>query len=99
MLLMPTVSIMKADSKDINIRSSYNLGAISFTPNDVVKTIKKHIPEFKIDYNPDFRQDIADGWPASIDDSIARKDWNWAHKYDLESITKEMLTELKKKYD
>ena len=92
-----TVSIMAADRKDIKIRSSYNLSAVSFTPNDVVKSIQNHIPEFTIEYNPDFRQDIADSWPQSIDDSHARTDWNWKHRFSLNDITKEMLTQLKSK--
>ncbi|WP_066223266.1 NAD-dependent epimerase/dehydratase family protein [Formosa haliotis] len=92
-----TVSIMAAPSESIKIRSSYNLSAVSFTPNDVVKSIKKHLPEFKITYNPDFRQAIADSWPQSIDDSHAREDWGWNHKFSLDDITTEMLTNLKAK--
>jgi nucleoside-diphosphate-sugar epimerase len=57
--------------------------------------IKKHIPDFKISYTPDFRQQIADSWPSSIDDSAARKDWNWKHKFDLSSMTTEMLSNIK----
>ncbi|MCL4138945.1 UNVERIFIED_CONTAM: hypothetical protein GTU68_000447 [Idotea baltica] len=91
-----TVDIMQAKDESIKIRSSYNLGAISFTPREIAKSIKKHIPEFSISYNPDFRQDIANSWPKSIDDSRAREDWNWKHSFSLEDITKEMLLQLGK---
>ena len=89
-----TVQIMQADSDQIKIRSSYNLSAMSFTPAQVATEIKKHIPEFEITYSPDFRQKIADSWPASINDSQARQDWNWNQKFDLESMTVEMLKQL-----
>jgi len=92
------VQLMKAPSEQINIRSSYNLSAISFTPSEIFAEIKKHIPEFEIFYKPDFRQQIADSWPKSIDDSAARKDWGWNHKFDLTNITSEMLSQLEKKY-
>lgn len=90
-----TVDIMHAEADRIKIRSAYNLSAISFTPNEISKSIQKHIPEFKITYNPDFRQAIADTWPKSIDDTNAREDWDWKHDFDLEKITKEMLDNLK----
>lgn len=89
-----TVDIMDAAPEKIKIRSSYNLAAMSFTPVEIAESIKKHIPEFTISYSPDFRQEIADSWPKSIDDSSAREDWNWDHSYDLEATTKEMLTQL-----
>ena len=90
-----TVEIMQAPNESIKIRSSYNLSGVSFTPAEIAKEIKKHIPDFTISYKPDFRQKIADSWPASIDDSSARKDWNWKHKFDLDSMTVEMLENLK----
>jgi nucleoside-diphosphate-sugar epimerase len=90
-----TIQIMQAPAEQIKIRSSYNLAAMSFTPTEIAAEIKKHIPEFTISYEPDFRQKIADSWPASIDDRDARKDWNWKHKYDLETMTKDMLEHLK----
>lgn len=90
-----TVNIMHADASAIKIRSSYNLAAISFTPNDVFEAIKKHLPNFTITYNPDYRQNIANSWPKSIDDSHARNDWEWEHSFDLETMTKEMLLNLK----
>ncbi len=89
-----TISIMQAESDDIKIRSSYNLAAISFTPTEIAAEIKKHIPNFEITYEPDFRQQIADSWPASIDDSRARQDWGWKHEFDLSQITTEMLRNL-----
>ena len=90
-----TIEIMQASSEQIKIRSSYNLSGISFTPAEIAEEIKKHIPDFTISYKPDFRQKIADSWPASIDDSYAREDWHWKHKFDLASMTKEMLEHLK----
>lgn len=93
-----TVNIMEADKEDIKIRSSYNLAGMSFDPEDVTASIKKHISEFKISYEPDFRQDIADSWPQSIDDSKARKDWGWESKISLDEMTEIMLTNLKDKY-
>ncbi|NGX83182.1 NAD-dependent epimerase/dehydratase family protein [Aequorivita sp. KMM 9714] len=93
-----TVNIMEADKEDIKIRSSYNLAGMSFDPEDVTASIKKHIPEFEISYEPDFRQDIADSWPQSIDDSEARKDWGWESKISLDEMTEIMLTNLKDKY-
>ena len=90
-----TIEIMQASSEQIKIRSSYNLSGISFTPAEIAAEIKKHIPDFTISYKPDFRQKIADSWPASIDDSYAREHWHWKHKFDLASMTKEMLEHLK----
>ena len=91
-----TIQIMQAPAEQVKIRSSYNLAAMSFTPTEIAAEIKKHIPEFTISYSPDFRQKIADSWPASIDDSSARKDWGWSHKFDIESMTEDMLEHLKK---
>lgn len=93
-----TIQIMNAPAEQLSIRSSYNLAAISFTPKEIAEEIQKHIQDFKITYKPDFRQDIADTWPRSIDDSVAQKDWNWSPKFDLTKMTNEMLTELGKKY-
>lgn len=89
-----TIQIMEAPVEAIKIRSSYNLAAMSFTPTEIAAEITKHIPDFKITYNPDFRQKIADSWPASIDDSSAREDWGWNHKFDLDSMTQDMLEHL-----
>ena len=91
-----TIQIMQAPAEQVKIRSSYNLAAMSFTPTEIAAEIKKHIPDFNITYTPDFRQKIADSWPASIDDSLARKDWGWNHKFDIKSMTEDMLEHLKK---
>ncbi len=91
-----TIQIMQSPKEQIKIRSSYNLAAMSFTPTEIAEEIKKSIPEFTITYHPDFRQKIADSWPASIDDSYAREDWNWSHQFDISSMTKDMLDHLKK---
>jgi len=89
-----TIQIMQADANDIKIRTSYNLSAIDFTPEELAEEIKKHIPEFTISYQPDFRQGIADSWPQTIDDSYARNDWNWSHKYDISAMTKDIIKNL-----
>lgn len=94
-----TINIMKAKPDAVKIRSSYNLAAISFSPNDIVKSIKKYIPEFKMTYLPDYRQSIADSWPKSINDSYARQDWRWRHSFSLDDVTKEMVLQLNKKYN
>jgi nucleoside-diphosphate-sugar epimerase len=93
-----TTDLMQASSDNLSIRSSYNLSAISFTPKEIFESIKRQLPDFSITYNPDFRQAIADSWPSSIDDSVARKDWNWQHNCDLDTMTNVMLKALKEKY-
>lgn len=90
-----TLELMDAPPENIRTHRSYNLGAISFSPAEIAAAIKQHIPEFTIDYQPDYRQAIADSWPASIDDSEARKDWNWEPEYDLAKVTEDMLKNLK----
>ena len=90
-----TIRIMQAPAEEIKIRSSYNLAAMSFSPKEIAAEIQKHIPDFTISYSPDFRQKIADSWPASIDDSEARKDWNWHPEFNLESMTENMLKNLR----
>jgi nucleoside-diphosphate-sugar epimerase len=82
---------MEAPEEQIAIRSSYNLGGISFTPREIAAEIKQHIPDFSISYAPDFRQKIADSWPGSIDDADARKDWGWKEKYDMKELVSVML--------
>ncbi len=89
-----TIQIMQADAKDIQIRTSYNLAAMSFTPQEIAVEIQRHIPHFKMSYAPDFRQAIADSWPQVIDDAQARKDWKWQHRFTLTSMTKDILTSL-----
>jgi nucleoside-diphosphate-sugar epimerase len=91
-----TIEIMQAPAEKIKIRSSYNLSGVSFTPKEIAAEIQKHIPDFTISYKPDFRQKIADSWPGSIDDSSAREDWNWKHEFNMDSMTVEMLENLKK---
>ena len=86
-----TIDIMDAPAENIKIRSSYNLAAISFTPEILAEEIKKHIKDFKISYEPDFRQSIAESWPSSINDKSAREDWGWDHAFDLEKMTTTML--------
>ncbi|HUH26304.1 MAG TPA: NAD-dependent epimerase/dehydratase family protein, partial [Flavobacterium sp.] len=90
-----TVGIMQAKKEDVKIRSAYNLAAMSFTPKQIAEQIAKEQPSFTIDYELDFRQEIADSWPSSIDDTSARTDWGWKPEYDLESMTKVMLENLK----
>lgn len=92
-----TIEIMNAPAEQIKIRGSYNLAGISFNPKQIAAEIKKHIPDFTITYNPDFRQAIADSWPQSIDDSFAKKDWGWQEKYDLPKLVENMLANLKEK--
>jgi nucleoside-diphosphate-sugar epimerase len=93
-----TIKLMQASKEVISLRSSYNLAAISFNPEELANSIKKYIKNFEVQYNPDFRQSIADSWPNSIDDSFARNDWNWQHNYNLDTITKEMINGLKTLY-
>lgn len=92
-----SIQIMEADPERITIRTSYNLGAISFSVTELADEIKKHIPELTVSYEPDFRQAIADSWPMAIDDSVTRKDWGWKHEFDLEKMTIVMLEKLRKK--
>ena len=100
MMYMPdairaTMELMEAPADKISVRTSYNISGISFSPAEIAASIKKHIPEFEMIYKPDYRQAIADSWPQSIDDSVARNDWNWNHEYDLEKLTSDMLKNLK----
>lgn len=90
-----TIKLMQAPKENLTVRTSYNLGGLSFTPAELAEEIKKEIPEFKIDYQPDFRQAIADSWPSSIDDSVAKKDWGLNYEFDITAMTKEMLKNLK----
>ncbi len=90
-----TLQLMDAPSAGITVRSSYNLGALSFTPAQMAESIRAHIPDFQISYEPDYRQEIANSWPQSIDDSKAREDWGWAPRFGLEDITREMLSHLR----
>lgn len=101
MMYMPdairaTIELMEAPSEKITIRTSYNVAAISFSPQEIAAEIQKHVPGFSISYAPDYRQAIAKSWPQSIDDSIARRDWGWQPEYDLSRMTKDMLENLEK---
>lgn len=90
-----TIELMEAPKENISIRSAYNLSGCSFTPQQLAEEIQKHLPDFSIDYAPDFRQKIADSWPSSIDDAEARKDWGWNEKYNTENLVEEMLRNVK----
>lgn len=99
MMYMPdaikaTIQLMQAPRESVKIRSSYNLSAMSFSPREIYESIKLHYPDFKISYEPDFRQAIADSWPDSIDDSRARQDWGWQHDFDLAKMTADILKHL-----
>ncbi len=102
MLFMPdaikaTIDLMEAERSKLTIHTSYNLGGFSISPEEVAAEIKKHIPGFEISYDPDFRQQIADSWPQSVDDTIAKMDWGFNYEYDLEKMSKIMLEEIGKK--
>ena len=90
-----TVLLMETDPEKVSIRSSYNLAAMSFSPEEIAESIQKHVPDFQMSYEPDFRQAIADSWPSSIDDAKATEDWGWQPEYNLEKTTEEMLRNLK----
>jgi nucleoside-diphosphate-sugar epimerase len=99
MMYMPdairaTIELMEAPAEKISIRTSYNISGMSFSPKEIGAEVKKQIPDFKISYKPDYRQAIANSWPQSIDDSVARKDWGWKEEYDLSAMTKDMFDNL-----
>lgn len=93
-----TIGIMETPVENIKIRSSYNLAALSFNPAEIAASIQKHIPDFTVEYQPDFRQEIADSWPQSIDDGAAREHWDWNHKFSLDQLTEFMLENLGPQY-
>jgi nucleoside-diphosphate-sugar epimerase len=86
-----TLDLMEAPAENIKIRSSYNLSGCDFTPEEISDEIRQHIPDFEIEYAPDYRQAIAESWPSSIDDSYARIDWGWKEKYNLKDLVNVML--------
>jgi nucleoside-diphosphate-sugar epimerase len=99
MMYMPdairaTIELMEARTNKISVRTSYNVSAMSFSPNEIAAEIRKHMPGFSVSYKPDYRQSIADSWPQSIDDSVARKDWGWKEEFDLSAMTNDMLKNL-----
>lgn len=100
MMYMPdairaTIELMEAPASSISIRTSYNVSGMSFSPKEIAAEIQKNIPGFSMTYKPDYRQAIADSWPQSIDDSVARRDWGWKEEYDLAAMTKDMLANLR----
>jgi nucleoside-diphosphate-sugar epimerase len=100
MMYMPdairaTLELMDAPANQVLERGSYNLAGISFTPQEIAGAIARHIPGFEVNYEPDFRQAIADSWPRSIDDEAARRDWGWRAQFDLDAIVQDMLTNLR----
>lgn len=94
-----TIQLMEAPSENITIRTSYNFGAISFTPKELAEEVKRLVPDFTYDYKVDHRQKIAESWPQSIDDSHARTDWGWNHAFDLRKMTEVMFNGLKQKLE
>jgi len=94
--LKATSDLILADNSKLTQRT-YNVSGMSFTPADVVAEIRKHMPDFEIEYKPDFRQDIADSWPKTIDDNLAREDWGWQEEYSLSSMAEDMLANIAKK--
>jgi len=92
-----TIDLMETDAKNVKVRSSYNLGGISFTPKEIADEIRKYIPELEVSYKPDFRQKIAESWPRSISDEAAQKDWGWKDEFDLEKMVKVMIDNIRKK--
>jgi nucleoside-diphosphate-sugar epimerase len=101
MMYMPdairaTLELMEAPAEKIKVRTSYNLSSMSFSPKEIGAAIKEHIPDFELTYKPDYRQAIADSWPQSIDDSVARADWGWKHEYDLPKMTADMFENLER---
>ncbi len=96
MMYMPdairaTIELMEAPADRISVRTSYNLSGMSFSPEEIAAEISKHIPDFTISYAPDYRLAIAQSWPQSIDDSVARHDWNWKEEFYLSTMTADML--------
>jgi nucleoside-diphosphate-sugar epimerase len=101
MMYMPdairaTIELMEADASKISTRTSYNISGMSFSPKEIAAEIRNHIPDFTISYKPDYRQAIADSWPQSIDDSVARNDWGWKEEFALERMVGDMLENLKR---
>jgi nucleoside-diphosphate-sugar epimerase len=102
MMYMPdcikaTIDLMEADPSRIKRHDGYNVAGMSFSAGELAAEIKKYVPSFKCDYKPDFRQKIADSWPMSIDDSVARRQWGWKPRYDLASMTRDMVDKLSKR--
>ena len=99
MMYMPdairaTLELMDAPAEQVKQRGSYNVASLSFSPEELSNAIQKQIPHFQISYEPDFRQQIADSWPKSIDDSAARNDWGWKPHFDLDGMVNDMLAHI-----
>jgi nucleoside-diphosphate-sugar epimerase len=94
-----TIELAEANFEDLTYYSNYNFAAVSFSCKEVAEEIKKHYPNFDIEYKPDFRQQIADSWPRSIDDKIAQKDWGWKAEFDLAKIAETMIKDLKERFE
>ena len=94
-----TLKIMESDSDKIKIRSSYNISGCSFNPEELANEIKSYIPDFKISYNSDYRQEIADSWPNSLEDYLAKEHWGWQADYNMPKLVEEMIKNLNAKYD
>jgi nucleoside-diphosphate-sugar epimerase len=100
MMYMPdairaTIELMEAPADRIKVRTSYNISAMSFSPEEIGAEVGRHVEGFRMDYAPDYRQTIADSWPRSIDDSVARTDWGWKHEFDLPAMTADMIANLR----
>jgi nucleoside-diphosphate-sugar epimerase len=103
MMYMPdcikaTVDLMDADFARLKHHGDFNVGAMSFSAGELAESIREHIPGFEVEYEPDYRQAIADSWPSSVDDSAARAEWGWAPEYDLDAMTEDMLVRLRKRH-
>jgi nucleoside-diphosphate-sugar epimerase len=103
MMYMPdcikgTIDLMEADVNKLKHHCDFNIASMSFSPKELVNEIKKYIPNFKCEYKPDFRQAIADSWPKTIDDSMAREEWGWKPQWDLPSMTEDMIKKLSERY-
>ena len=97
--IQATLQLMDAPKENIKIRTSYNLAGMSFSPSEIHQILLSYYPNFEIKYQPDFRQQIADSWPNSIDDSIAKKDWNWQPQFDLKAMTEIIVNNLPKYFN
>ena len=97
--LKATIDLLQAPFETLKHHNDFNVGSMSFDVTTLANSIKKYIPEFTIDYVPDFRQAIADSWPDGVDDQAARDEWNWSPSYDLDAMTRDMLTKLTKKHE
>jgi len=96
--LRALVDLGRADGSRLRYRNAYNLASLSFSAAELADAIRKQMPDFKINYEPDYRQSIADGWPKSIDDTAAREDWDWQPEYDLDAMVSDMLGNLQRIY-